>query len=69
MPSISTLPKDEIGREIALLLLEHPEIATRVGDVDLKSLSEEAQWTVLESIRDMLGIKPFRSRSLGYVGS
>jgi hypothetical protein len=64
----SDLPKDQIGREIALLLWDHPEVAEQVGNVNLRTLSLEAKREMLESVRDMLGIKPIRRRRLGYVG-
>jgi hypothetical protein len=67
-PAPSDLPKDELGREIALLLWSHPEIAKRVGDVNLRALPAEAKRAMLESVRSMLGIKPLRRQKLGYVG-
>jgi hypothetical protein len=67
-PAPSDLPKDELGREIALLLWSHPEIAKQVGDVNLQTLSAEAKRAMLKSIRGLLGIKPIRRRRLSYVG-
>lgn len=68
MPSPSDLPKDEIGREIALLLWEHRDIADRLGPINLWSLSADEKRSMLASVKEMLGIKPIRRRHLGYVG-
>lgn len=68
MPSFSDLPKDEIGREIALLLAENPQIASHFGDVNPDALPREAKAGLLANIKEKLGIRPIRRRRLGYVG-
>jgi hypothetical protein len=62
------LPVDETEREIALLLWDHPEVANRLGNPDLRPLSPEEKRAMLATVKDMLGIKPIRRRHLGYVG-
>jgi hypothetical protein len=64
----SDLPKDELGRELTLLLWSHPEIAQKLGSVDVRSLSADAKRSTLDAAREMLGIKPLRRQRLGYVG-
>jgi hypothetical protein len=68
MPPVSELPKDELGREIPVLLIEHPEIAAHLGDLKLDVSSGEEKEKILAVIKDMLGIRPIRRRHLGYVG-
>jgi len=68
MPSLSSLPKDQVAREIVLLLHEHPEIA---GEFDATRLSEKSakdRADMLTRIKAALGIQPLRHRSLSYVG-
>jgi hypothetical protein len=64
----SDLPKDEIGREIALLLSEHPDIVSQFGSINPNALPLEAKAEMLTSIKSILGIQPVRGRHLGYVG-
>jgi hypothetical protein len=68
MPAPSGLPEDEIGREIALLLWDHPDVAEQIGDVNLQELPRDAKRAMLDSIRQTLGISPIHRRRLGYVG-
>jgi hypothetical protein len=67
-PAPADLPKDELGREVALLLWYHPEIAKQVGDVNIRAMSADAKRALLMTARELLGIKPLRRRRLGYVG-
>lgn len=68
MPSPSDLPKDRVGREIVLLLHEHCEIAEQFDIPSILALSVDGKMEVLSQIRGMLGIRPIRKRTLGYVG-
>ncbi len=67
-PQPSRLPKDDLGRDIAYLLAENADIASRFVDVDLDTLTVESKVLLLKQIKDLLGIRPTRRRHLGYVG-
>ena len=68
MPSISNLPKDALGRDIAILLVENPDIRAQIGEVNLGSLSVADKVALLDRIKSALGIRPIRNRRVGYVG-
>jgi hypothetical protein len=67
-PAPADLPKDQLGREIALLLWYHPNVAMQIGPVDLRAMSPDSKRALLKSARGMLGVKPLKREKLGYVG-
>jgi len=67
LPDPAALPRDEIGRELALLLHEHPHLAEVIGPVP-PSLSDWEKRELLSQAKTALGIRPFRRPNLGYVG-
>jgi hypothetical protein len=68
IPMPSSMPKDEVGRDIAFLLAKHPEIASKLGDINLDAMAPEAKIELLHQVRGRLGIQPILRRRLGYVG-
>ena len=68
MPDDSDLPRDEIGRDIVVLLADHPELRRHFGSVNPNAMPVEAKKTLLADMKEMLGIQPIRRRHLGYVG-
>ena len=68
MPIHSDLPEDDLGRDIAVLIAEHPSVASQVGSFNVRSMTVDAKVEMLSRIKGLLGIKPLRRRHLGYVG-
>jgi hypothetical protein len=67
-PFPKNLPKDPVGRDITILLFNHPELVAEFGEIKLKHLAKDDQTQLLVRIREKLGIKPTKSRRLPYVG-
>jgi hypothetical protein len=70
------LPKDELGREIVLLINCHPQLnlvfgvevsVNTIGKI-VKQLDTETKTKMLASLREALGIKPLKTRHLPYLG-
>lgn len=68
MPPYSSLPKDEVGREIAMLLWERPELASESRQIDLLSASHSKKVEFLDYLRERVGIARFRRPTIGYLG-
>ena len=68
MPVIPNPPKDDLGRDLAVLLYEHPEIRENLRVTDIASLSVSDKAQLLSQVKSALGIRPIRNRRVGYVG-
>lgn len=68
MPALPSLPKDALGRDIAVLLAESPGLRSKFGDVDLTVMTAAQKLDLLNAMKSSLGIKQARSRRAGYVG-
>lgn len=62
------LPADPLGREIALLMHEHPDRFVGFSIADLAGWDDNTKAILLGDIKEMLGIRPIRTRRLGHVG-
>jgi len=62
------LPKDKLGREIVFLLAGHPQIESQYRDSNLDEMSHDEKIALLTSLKESLGIKPIRTRRLGFAG-
>ena len=58
------MPKDDLGRQIAVMLALHPDVASTIGTIDLTRMDEAAKRLVLTSIQNQLGIHEPRTRRL-----
>jgi hypothetical protein len=66
IPTPAKMPEDHLGQDLAFLLASHPELALEVGDLD--GMPAAAKVALLADLKKRLGIKPIRTRRLGYVG-
>jgi hypothetical protein len=61
-------PRDDLSRDIAFLLAEHPSLANQYREIDLDVMTESAKVQMLAEIKADLGIQPVKTRRLEYVG-
>lgn len=64
MPMPKNLPKDQLSADIIIKLFENP----RLGDFNISNMSQQEKLDLLKQINKELGIKPFKTRNIGYVG-
>ena len=65
MPGLDNFPKDEIGREITMLVFDHPD---QFGEINTDILTLEEKVKMLDAMKMTLGILPVVSSHLSYVG-